>query len=220
MPPVRRTRKETSTNQDIADESRKTPRSPEASPRILEAALRLFTLQGFTATSTDQLAQEASVSKTTVYKLFPTKDDLLVAAVIYGCHDRNVSVDVQELQALPLRQALELVSRRFIESFWAPKGIKLMQLVITESRRHPAIGATFLEAGPLTVQRELARFFEKPAGEGLLQFDDANEAAETVMSLLAGLTHLTLLVNQRKAITPKERDAHAAHIASSILRRD
>ena len=218
MPPRQPTANKRLAIQGVEDNSSKTPRSPDASKNILEAALRLFTLHGFTATSTDQLAQEASVSKSTVYKLFPTKDDLLVAAVIYGCHERNVTIDIDELRDMPLRPALELVARRFIESFMAPKGIRLMQLVITESRRHPVIGARFLEAGPLTVQRSLTKLLEKPAKEGLLHINDASLAAQNFISLLGGITQMTLLVNERKAITPKERDAQARLIATSILR--
>lgn len=40
---------------------------------IVEAACRLFTLQGYQATSIDQVVVEANVSKPTVYSNFPTK---------------------------------------------------------------------------------------------------------------------------------------------------
>ncbi|MER7013490.1 TetR family transcriptional regulator [Saccharopolyspora sp. NPDC000359] len=46
--------------------------------RILAAAATLFETQGITATSMEQVAAAAPVSKRTLYAHFPTKDDLVV----------------------------------------------------------------------------------------------------------------------------------------------
>ncbi|MET9297257.1 TetR family transcriptional regulator [Streptomyces sp. NPDC003077] len=47
--------------------------------RILAAAARLFAAQGINATGMEQVAQEAPVSKRTLYVHFPTKSDLVIA---------------------------------------------------------------------------------------------------------------------------------------------
>ncbi|MDT0610209.1 TetR/AcrR family transcriptional regulator [Streptomyces lancefieldiae] len=47
--------------------------------RILAAAARLFATQGINATGMEQVAEEAPVSKRTLYAHFRTKDDLVVA---------------------------------------------------------------------------------------------------------------------------------------------
>lgn len=44
-----------------------------ARQRILDAAMRLFYVEGINATGVERLAQEASVSKRTLYKHFPSK---------------------------------------------------------------------------------------------------------------------------------------------------
>jgi AcrR family transcriptional regulator len=56
----------------------------QASPasRILEAANKLFYEQGIRAVGVDAVAEEASVSKRTLYNYYPTKDDLIAAYLV------------------------------------------------------------------------------------------------------------------------------------------
>lgn len=46
---------------------------------ILQAALKLFTRQGYEHTSIDQLAKAAGIGKGTVYTYFPTKSEIFLA---------------------------------------------------------------------------------------------------------------------------------------------
>ncbi|WP_459643061.1 TetR/AcrR family transcriptional regulator [Kineococcus sp. NUM-3379] len=46
---------------------------------IAETALRLFAEQGFDATTMDQIAAAAGVARRTVFRYFPTKEDVVVA---------------------------------------------------------------------------------------------------------------------------------------------
>ncbi len=52
-----------------------------ARDRLIRAAIDLCYAQGFHAVGLDQIVAEAGVTKTTFYKHFESKDDLLVAAV-------------------------------------------------------------------------------------------------------------------------------------------
>jgi AcrR family transcriptional regulator len=58
------------------------PESPKKR-QIVEAAFKLFKARGFYATGVDLIMQTASVSKRTLYKYFPTKNDLIVAVLDY-----------------------------------------------------------------------------------------------------------------------------------------
>jgi AcrR family transcriptional regulator len=49
--------------------------------RVIEAASRLFYAEGIRAVGVDRIAAEANVSKMTLYRHFPTKDDLVVAVL-------------------------------------------------------------------------------------------------------------------------------------------
>src|SRR4051794_17893212 len=50
--------------------------------RLVAAAVELFYRHGFAAVGVDQVLAAAGVTKTTFYKHFESKDDLMVAAVV------------------------------------------------------------------------------------------------------------------------------------------
>lgn len=52
---------------------------PEVRDRILDTASTLFYQRGVRAVGVDLVVQEAAVAKTSLYRYFPTKDDLIVA---------------------------------------------------------------------------------------------------------------------------------------------
>lgn len=64
---------------DSAAEAGTTPRTSAVRQRILEAADRLFYVEGIRAVSADRIIAAAEVSKVTFYRHFPTKDDLVLA---------------------------------------------------------------------------------------------------------------------------------------------
>ena len=54
---------------------------PEKQRRVLEAALEVFSEQGYGATSTSEIAKRAGVAAGTVFRFYRTKKDLLVGVV-------------------------------------------------------------------------------------------------------------------------------------------
>jgi len=57
------------------------PRSAEAEQAILNATLRMLGTQGVAGTTIEGVAAEAGVGKTTIYRRWPTKTDLILAAI-------------------------------------------------------------------------------------------------------------------------------------------
>ena len=54
-------------------------REPDVRDRILDTASTLFYERGVRAVGVDLVVMEAAVAKTSLYRYFPTKDDLIVA---------------------------------------------------------------------------------------------------------------------------------------------
>ena len=78
------------------------PRSQEADAAILDAALELLIERGAQATSIEQVARRAGVTRATVYRRFPDKTRLLIATVeaTYGDPPRTPEIrDVEHLLA-------------------------------------------------------------------------------------------------------------------------
>jgi AcrR family transcriptional regulator len=60
------------------------PRTPKnARDRLIDAAINLFYQHGFNAVGLDQILDVVGVTKTTFYKYFESKDELMVEAVRY-----------------------------------------------------------------------------------------------------------------------------------------
>ena len=55
------------------------PAAPDARQRILESAYELFARRGIRAVGVDEIIEHAGVAKATLYRHFPSKDDLVLA---------------------------------------------------------------------------------------------------------------------------------------------
>ena len=49
---------------------------------LIDAAIKLFKRDGYRATGVDRLMEETGIAKTTLYRHFATKDELIVAALM------------------------------------------------------------------------------------------------------------------------------------------
>jgi AcrR family transcriptional regulator len=63
--------------------------APTSRERLLTEAIRLFDRRGFQSVSTDEIGEAAGMTGPNIYKHFPAKTDLLVAAVHRGGDRRN-----------------------------------------------------------------------------------------------------------------------------------
>ncbi|MFG3168577.1 TetR/AcrR family transcriptional regulator [Streptomyces sp. NPDC048200] len=82
---------------------------------ILVAAIRLFDERGFQSVSTDDIGEAAGATGPSIYKHFPTKTDLLVAAVLRGGEQRRAGT-AQALSGLATpREALDRLLRSYVE---------------------------------------------------------------------------------------------------------
>ena len=57
------------------------PRDPETDRAILQATLKLLTDQGYAGMSVERVASEAGVGKTTIYRRYSSKEELVAAAL-------------------------------------------------------------------------------------------------------------------------------------------
>ena len=110
------------------------PVADATSERILDAAREQLTLIGVRRTTMDDVARRASVSRITVYRRFPTKDDLVRAVFLREAQTLFDTVD-EAVSHLP-RAADQLV-----EGFVA---------ILTAGRRHPLLSG-LLEVEPESV---------------------------------------------------------------------
>jgi TetR/AcrR family transcriptional regulator, regulator of autoinduction and epiphytic fitness len=74
---------------------------------ILEGAIKVFTQKGFDASSMDQIAEVAGVSKRTIYNHFPSKEILFQGIVADFLKQRDEIKPIGYVSALPLEDQLK-----------------------------------------------------------------------------------------------------------------
>lgn len=93
-------------------------RAAQTRAEIIDAALELFATQGFDATSMEQVADGAGVSRRTIYRYFPTKDDLVFESPRQWLEVLNQTLDTrtpeESTRDVFARALLDVA--RFIES--------------------------------------------------------------------------------------------------------
>jgi AcrR family transcriptional regulator len=67
--------------EDAPARGRGRPRSAEAEQAILDATLRMLGTRGVAGTTIEGVAAEAGVGKTTIYRRWPSKNDMILAAL-------------------------------------------------------------------------------------------------------------------------------------------
>jgi TetR/AcrR family transcriptional regulator, mexJK operon transcriptional repressor len=163
--------------------------------RILNAALRLFTERGYSATSMDVIAASANVSKTTVYAHFANKEQLFAAMVRRECercvHQMAIPDDLHNLE---LRTALTRIARTFLDILMAPRILTILRIVIAEVRRFPELGRIYYDSGPRIALDGVAHYLERACNSGLIEAQDVRLAAAQFVGMLRGDLFLRRMV--------------------------
>ena len=148
---------------------------------ILDAATTLFLREGYLATSMDQIAAGASVSKQTVYKQFTDKRSLF-REIVTGTVAEVIDPVAEQVAGLrdctDLDADLRHLARALLAQVIQPRVMQLRRLVIGEAGRFPELGRLFYERGPGRTIDILAATFESLAARGTLRLHDPRLAAE------------------------------------------
>lgn len=121
-------------------------RRPEARPdEILDAALSVFSEQGFAAARVEDIARRAGLSKGAVYLYFPSKDAMLNALVeqsagaLAKAAERVVTVGAPSDPEAALRSLVFML----VAAMSDPQISAAPRLVMTEAQRFPEIAAHY-----------------------------------------------------------------------------
>jgi AcrR family transcriptional regulator len=162
------------------------PRDPETDDRITTAAAELLLQRGFDRTTVDDVAARAGVGKATVYRRWPSKEDLAVAAM-----ETLYSAEMPELDTGSIRGDLAASYRAVLTFVNTPDGAAFLRTSIAESVRDDRIAALHRSS---TERREdqHRKTFERAIARGEVRPDiDVDAAVQWLGGLLAirAITH-------------------------------
>ncbi|MEM9762083.1 MAG: TetR/AcrR family transcriptional regulator [Pseudomonadota bacterium] len=156
--------------------------------RIVKAARRLYFSQRVNTVSTDLLAREAAVSKTTMYKYFPNLDDVLRAVVEGEAERFEAGVPTTADSPAALREVLVQYGEKLLGFLNEAEIIQFDRLMHEEARTHPDVARIFYDAAYGRTHARLTALIEAGLKAGHLRSPlTSAELAEQLMGMWESL---------------------------------
>ncbi len=155
---------------------------------IVEAAAQLFEEVGYEAASMSELSKRLGGSKSTLYRYFPAKEELVVA-VVRRFATGHMADAVAELEASieagrALRESLLRFGDQALKVVANDSRARSIHRVIVAAAGQSRVGELFCEAGPVQMIAKLAQLIEVSIARGEIQRVDPELAASQFMALL------------------------------------
>jgi AcrR family transcriptional regulator len=115
------------------------PRSEQAEQAIIEATLDLFAEQGFEGVCVEAVASRAGVGKATIYRRWPNKEELLLAA--FG----SLKSPFPEPQGVSVRDDLLAMVEVMCADKADPRKARRYALLLGEGEKYPRLMARYKE---------------------------------------------------------------------------
>jgi AcrR family transcriptional regulator len=185
------------------------PRSVEADKAILDATLVLLAEVGPTALSVEEVASRAGVGKTTIYRRFATKDDLVVASLA----SLNESLPTEVVEGT-VRDCLVAM----VTAWWAqqedgnPSG-QLFHRVLAHAKKNPQMFCAFYDQ-VIEPRRDVYRSVVRRAIERGELRDDTDVELMTTLIISSSVYVLQMRASGRDA----SPGAGPADFVDAILR--
>lgn len=155
-----------------------TPRQQQASAtkaRIAEAAMCLFSAQGYAATSTKEIAQAAGVSEGLIFRYHPTKLELLrTLSKTHQTLSGEIKALVEEAEDQPAQVCLQRVAEGFVRLVRVET--HFLNMMLGESRTNDELYELFTHVIGSSADA-LAAFLDRRIEAGELRRDLATESA-------------------------------------------
>ena len=178
--------------------------------RILDAAGRLYASGGLAALTTDALAAAAATSKRTLYKVFPTLDDVVEAVLLGRLAALEAELAAVRAAPIPFPERLQAFAAataalpaEFVPGFW------------TELETNaPAVAARVRAARDALMRRAMVSVLEEGVAWGYVRDDVPVEVLAAFVEAAAdGLLRAVSAPNAASASAPSAPSAAAALLA-------
>jgi len=176
---------------------------------IVQAAEDLFLQQGFSATSMDEVASVAGVTKQTVYRYLSSKEELFSAVMEKIRNDEPVSYAFGDKD---IDQELKNFGCRLLSFHLKPAALGLYKLMLSEGGRNE-LGERFMNAGPNRVMRPLVQFLVKHFPD----MDGAEFHASMFVNMILAPRNQCLMHN-KASMSRVEIQAHVERVVALFLR--
>lgn len=195
-------------------------KAAERRVQILEVAIAAFGEGGFKGTTTKAIARAAGVSEASVFRHFPSKEALYIAAFEHRTAAGSAQF-VTVLEGFADRGDDEGLLRTLIQGILAAyeqdRGLQRMMLYASMDQNREANARMFERIGHSPVIRFLGRWVARRQAEGVFCTADSGLLSAAVLALAAQWGTQTKLFARNPAPTPPGWDEQVAETLARLL---
>ena len=195
--------------------------SPAENPvqeRILGAAFKAFTEDGYVETSTLEIARRAKVSKRDLYANFSNKHAVLVACIKRRAERMRLPPDLPTPRTLQmLASTLTSFATNLVREVSHPSVIATFRLAIAEATRSPEIAQALDVAGRDATRGAVAELLASAQATGLLGPGEPTEMAAQYLGLLWESLMVGLLLGVAATPEPADAERRAAKATAAFM---
>jgi AcrR family transcriptional regulator len=169
--------------------------------QLVAAAGEMFLRKGYRATTMDDIAQCAGMSKKTVYQIFAAKSELFDALLTEWFAPLTIPV---EADGRPPREVLTDLLCRLVNFALTERQISMTRLLIAETPHSEDIALALERQGIGRGKGALERWLAAEAALGTFKIDDPEDAASVLLFSAAGDYLLGLLLRTRSRPSPEQ----------------
>jgi TetR/AcrR family transcriptional regulator, mexJK operon transcriptional repressor len=180
------------------------PKDLEKRAAIVRAARKLFFGHGLPTVTIDQVAQEAGVSKMTVYANFPDKAAIFEAVVAEDGIRMDEAFAHLQIGAGSIDVVLTRLGNELMAFLMSPEVMRLDRMLGAEMTSHPNVGQGFYRAGPERTWKAVSDILAAAMARGEVQTDDPKRAAEDLIALWLGMVPLQYRFDEHGVVSQSE----------------
>lgn len=185
--------------------------------RILDAAFSAFMKDGYSNTSTLDIATRARVSKRALYELVGSKQEMLAACINERARQLRFPADLPTpSDRQGLGQVLTAVGAQLLHEIGDPSVIAVFRLAIAEAINAPEVAWALDSIGRETSRAALRDVMTRAQAKGLIE-GNPTDMSEQFSGLLWGNLLVSLLLRVVERPTEQEIDRRARAAASAFL---
>ena len=186
--------------------------------RILGAAFKAFTEDGYAGTSTLEIARRAKVSKRDLYANFGSKHAVLVACIKSRADRMRLPSDLPAPRSRQmLASTLTAFSTNWVREVSHPSVIATFRLAIAEATRSPEIAQALDMAGRDATRGALAELLANAQSSGLIGSGEPTEMATQYLGLLWEGLMVGLLLGVAATPDPAECERRATKATTAFM---
>jgi len=189
---------------------------PQKSGAILKAATHLFLKYGYLATTMDEVARKAKVTKQTVYAYHTSKDELFKQMLIALC-DRYEQAKPQVFGNEPFKVQLLKQGMVILNLITHPDVMATTRLVISESERHPKLARLYYESGTQRLVQMISQFFDEYNRRGEIAIPNTISAASYFLAMLKGNYYVKMILRIKPEPSAGMKEEHVRETVRIFL---